>query len=455
MICIRLIGGLGNQLFQYAFARSLAHDLNKELFIDISYFNFNVHVKHIIFALNAFKIKGIIGNFPYTKPEVNSLLFDGNLNLYENGGILTKWGFFDSNAFKNIDKIETPSYFTGYFSNGFDGDLRLVTENFFVHNEKIIKEDLTLAYDLPEEYEKIIEDMLNYDAVAIHFRRGDDYKNISRFGTCSAEYYEEAIKDISKKLDNPKFYIFTEDHDWVKENIFIPFPHEHIFFDEMKNEVSRGYVYLLKLMSCCDHFIIANSTFSWWGAWLSDNPNKLIYSPKPWFQSREILKVDTINNVKPISILNNYRKLFDDSKLTLLSFEDLSFKEVNNCHININNGEIIIQDINDNSEIILNPIYKEDNNRASIIKISLKTNEAGILRLFYQTNQDCEFKDNQSLYLYYYENESFDHYFILPDFVKLNCLMIKPSLNSNVSSLKITSFEVKETTLENNDFFNP
>jgi len=248
MIIIQLKGGLGNQLFQYAFARSLSYNLNKELFLDISYFSHNEKRKHVIFGLNSFNIKGIIGYYPYSEKTSIGLdyLSDWDVQEYTEG-IKDKFpeNFFDYGEIKEINNIKTPTYFDGYFQQQIKNDERsFITENFFKINNDIIHEDFKYKLPLNKCYDKVISDMQNYDSVAIHIRHGD-YMDIPEFGLCTEEYYQNAIDYIVSQVENPKFFIFTEDHEWVKNNLKIDFPKEHIVFNEKINATGRGYAELL------------------------------------------------------------------------------------------------------------------------------------------------------------------------------------------------------------------
>ena len=211
-------------------------------------------------------------------------------------------------------------------------------------------------------------------------------------------------KQIQFMLGIPK----GDTHDWVDKNLKFSSPYEIIRFSEKNNTAGRGYAELLKLMSLCEHFIIANSTFSWWGAFLSENKYKIIISPKPWFQDRSILETDTIDNVKTINLKNDYSSIYESSNILLYDSEfDNAF--------NFNDSKFFIKNIspkNPNSEII--------------VKFSLKSNCFNGLRIYYKTKDESEFLEKNSLNLYYYKGETINHSLILPKEAQLDEIMIRP-----------------------------
>jgi len=118
------------------------------------------------------------------------------------------------------------------------------------------------------------------NSVSIHIRKGKDYLKYDKFkNTCPYEYYKEAINIVESKVNNPIYYVFTDNPEWVKENF------KDIEYTLVNNNPSSGWGnhFDLQLMSCCKHNIIANSTYSWWGAFLNQNPQKIVIEPKYWF----------------------------------------------------------------------------------------------------------------------------------------------------------------------------
>lgn len=448
MIIVKLIGGLGNQLFIYAFGRSLAYDLNEELYLDISRYGFNIHVEHLVYGLHPYNIKGIVGNYSPDAYKIRSpSFFSEDMNIYENGGNLTLRGRFYKNLlFDNMNDIKTPAYFTGDYMRGYDENERFtITENFFKHNKNLIHEDLKYLLEITDEYKEIIEDMRNHDSIAINLRRGD-YKNHPEFGMCSASYFNKAIEEIVTDLDNPKFFIFTEDHEWAEKHLNINYPYRHIVFTKDKNLIGNGYSQLLKAMSSCDHFIISNSTFAWWGAWLGENPNKKIIAPRPWFQSRDFLEAETIDGIKPISIDNTYESSFNNSDNILFKLENENdFKELNDVDITEKYNSWLIKVTGNDSKMILNNTFNSNNKL--IVKLSITSNTRNTFRLYYKKNGDENFTNANSYYVWYYENEQFTHYVILPE--NITQIMIHPANETDVS-LFLDELEIREMD-ENED----
>ena len=184
-------------------------------------------------------------------------------------------------------------------------------------------------------------------------------------------------------------YIFSDDIEGAKKILKIDYPHTYVDFKENKELISRGNGELLKLMSSCKHFIIANSSISWWAAFLSDNENKIIITPTPWFRTRRVMGVETIDNKEPIRILNNDAEVFNnsDTRIYQLGEDEVLF---NNLEYTKLNNYFKITQINENSNIILRNI-KNTNNQA-VIKLSLESNCFNCLKVYFfigKNTLDC------------------------------------------------------------------
>lgn len=274
MIITKLLGGLGNQMFQYAAGRSLAVKHNAEFKLDISEFETYKVQDYAINNLN------IIENISTTK-EIKEFKHKKFLNLIQikNKKYIKEKGFtFDSDILYLSDNV----YLEGYWQSA----------KYFQSIENIIRQDFkfkTQPQDKNLEFSKIIT---NTNSISLHIRRGDYITNPvanSVHGLCSLDYYEKSIDYISQKVENPQFFIFSDDAQWAKENLNIPFLSTIIDWNKNENSYED-----MRLMSLCKHNIIANSSFSWWGAWLNQNSDKIVIAPEKWFNTSSIDAKDLV-----------------------------------------------------------------------------------------------------------------------------------------------------------------
>jgi hypothetical protein len=139
---------------------------------------------------------------------------------------------------------------------------------------------------------RMIEEIQDVQSVAVHVRRGDYITNPNNFaslGLCPLEYYEDANDFIEQHVKNPHFFIFTDDPEWAREHMKFSGPTKVVDHNLGKADYED-----LRLMTHCRHFIIANSSFSWWGAWLASNPDKIVIAPKTWFMTDSFPPEDRI-----------------------------------------------------------------------------------------------------------------------------------------------------------------
>ena len=166
------------------------------------------------------------------------------------------------------------------------------SELYFKSIEELIRKDFTFASEPTGSNKELAKAIATQQAVSLHIRRGD-YVNIQStneyHGTCSIEYYQKAIEYILSNLSDPVFYIFSDDLPWVKANLDVSAP--HIFAEG--NDATTNFEDL-RLMSLCKHHIIANSSFSWWGAWLNPSKTKIVIAPKRWMNDPEFDSKDLI-----------------------------------------------------------------------------------------------------------------------------------------------------------------
>lgn len=250
MVIIKLKGGLGNQLFQYATARNLSLILKTKLFIFSNKIEkdnlekFNISSRRI--SKNRYKLFLKFKSFTEYKEE-----------------------YFSYN--KEVLKLKNNIILDGYFQS----------EKYFINCRETILNDLKINKSLKSTSLDLLNEIKKTNSISIHIRRGDYAENseVNKIHGCvSLSYYENAINLISEKTKNPVYFVFSDDISWAKSNLNID---AKVYYSEFnKNSAYED----LKLMSKCKNNIIANSSFSWWGAWLNTNPDKIIIIPKRWFK---------------------------------------------------------------------------------------------------------------------------------------------------------------------------
>ena len=276
-VVVRLVGGLGNQLFQYAAGRYLADKKGVGLILDERY----VARKHCVSGL-------LIGEF-----SVRMDYFPNSLSA--------KFPEAKLKLSRAIRRRVRPA-FSAYHETNFTYDPQLSdqeagtmlvgfwqSEKYFLGHDALRK-DLVLKASLPVPALDLVDRMEQSNSVAIHVRRGDylsDPKTLAKHGICSEHYYREALKLIRGRIEDPQFFVFSDDAEWVKANFNVA---GATFVADFGFSAEQDLV----LISKCKHQIIANSSFSWWGAWLNDNADKIVIAPTPWFDDSQFPDNDLI-----------------------------------------------------------------------------------------------------------------------------------------------------------------
>tara|TARA_R110002096_G_scaffold152824_20_gene316258 strand:- start:13082 stop:13957 length:876 start_codon:yes stop_codon:yes gene_type:complete len=271
-------GGLGNQMFQYAFAYAVAKNNKTRLQLDISNFD--------SYGLRQYELGKYCINVEITSvSEVNRL-------KYKKESIFTR-------LFRQLARKEKPLATSYYreacfqFDNAavnklgavyFDGYWQ--SEKYFSSYRADLLEHFSLKVPVHAKSKEYQQKIQTKQAVSVHIRRGDYVTNTRAnevHGLCSLEYYRKAVSFIQEREAQLHFFIFSDDLKWAKENLgFI----DNVTFVELETDALDHEE--MWLMSQCQHNIIANSSFSWWGAWLNENPNKMVIAPKQWFADTSI-----------------------------------------------------------------------------------------------------------------------------------------------------------------------
>lgn len=270
MIVVYLCGGLGNQLFQYSAARRLAIMQGEQVTVDCSWYE-KKHggVTQRNFDLCRYRVdvrklsKGTyFARLLWTNRFLSRLPFPRKLQL-----VSEKCFSFSP----NILSLGTDVYLKGYWQS----------YKYFEDIRGVLLADLvpTLPFTLLDQ--NIAEKISKCASVSIHVRRGDYVTLASAantHGTCSLEYYQSAVNLLQSRIKGATFFVFSDDPEWTAANLHFDAP--TVYVDH--NDASTAFQDL-RLMSICEHQIIANSSFSWWGAWLNQNPSKMVVAPKRWF----------------------------------------------------------------------------------------------------------------------------------------------------------------------------
>jgi hypothetical protein len=283
MVVIKVIGGLGNQLFQYALGRAIEIKLGYNVKFDIGDFetyklrNFELDKFNTKFELSSKFENILLGNIISKSIYKIHSLFPSYISISSLNYYLESEFTFVNNLFEIPENI----YLSGYWQS----------EKYFSEIKSILIDELILKNQPSEENSKYLLKITNSNSISIHIRRGDYIEDISAnniHGFCGLDYYNKSISIIESQIEDPTFFVFSDDIYWAKNNIKTKF---NIYFVDINNDKPEED---LRLMSNCKHNIIANSSFSWWAAWLNQNEDKLIISPKNWFSSSSRSTVDLI-----------------------------------------------------------------------------------------------------------------------------------------------------------------
>lgn len=301
MISLIIKDGLGNQLFQYAFARYLQklysdQGQNEEIVINPLYMN-SCDFRKI--SLQHFRLNDNVRFMEGKEQKIDLIDFKLRV-LYANGLDMIPWKITKTGKpigkEKFLKRVKHGVYYTYQSQTGYGAPLAKTTKKYifgcyqgeenFKPIKEIIKSEFQIITPMRLVSIPIMNKILDTESVCLHIRRGDyldvRWKNLQ---VCDYNYYNDAINELLKQVDNPVFFLFSNSHedlDWIKKN--------YRFNNRIDNrELQFYYVDLqnpdyeeLRLMMSCKHFIISNSTFSWWAAYLAKNTNKKVFVPERW-----------------------------------------------------------------------------------------------------------------------------------------------------------------------------
>ncbi len=276
---VKFNGGLGNQMFQWAFGYALEKESGFETLFDMSFFEKKYARPY---ELDIFSLKAKLVEDFWLKLKLQ-LIWKFRKHIKNKSFLgLTFFPEPHFEYYKYAFQLVPNTYIEGFFQ----------TEKYFNKHENEIREAFTFKSKPAKFNQYLIEQMCESNSVSVHIRRGDyvqkkRYQDV--YAKCSLDYYKRGVEYIASKYENPKIYVFSDDIPWVKANWTLPY--ETVFVNHNTGDKSFED---MRLMSNCKHNIIANSSFSWWGAWLNKNPQKIVIAPQKWFNDGKINQDDVI-----------------------------------------------------------------------------------------------------------------------------------------------------------------
>ena len=282
MVITQIIGGLGNQMFRYAVGRALAQHFDRPLRLDISGFpGYDLHQGFELLRVfdcsaqiaTESEVRNILGwQYP---SRVRRVVARQALATFRPKDFIVEPYFHYWPGIKNVPH---DCYLAGYWQS----------EKYFLDVASEIRKDFTFKAPLTSKNAALAEQIAKVNSVSLHVRRGDYVshpKTNANHGVCSLDYYRAAIRLISERVERPHFFVFSDDIAWVKDNLRMDFPCQYVEHNQGADSFND-----MRLMSLCQHQIIANSSFSWWGAWLNKYPEKIVIAPKKWFANSNNVK---------------------------------------------------------------------------------------------------------------------------------------------------------------------
>jgi hypothetical protein len=273
MIIVRLCGGLGNQLFQYAVGRALAHANSAQLVLDCGWFKNRPSsntprdyefINYPVRARVATDLEEKLGR-NYSDRILRRLPL-----LSRPWRLCREVGFdFNPNILKAGDDIYLDGYWQSY--------------RYFNHLADTLRAEL-VPVPAPSPQDQVVLDSIDTtNSVSVHVRRGDYVTHKAaaiKHGVCSLDYYRIAIQTLESDVRDPHFFVFSDDPTWTREHLSFPGPATFVDHNGPNTAFQD-----LRMMSRCKHHVIANSTFSWWGAWLNPRKDKMVVAPRNWFSN--------------------------------------------------------------------------------------------------------------------------------------------------------------------------
>lgn len=276
MITIKLAGGLGNQMFQYAIGRYLSHKYNTKLSLDLSFLLDRGYGDRFVYRdyyLDMFtvSIDKLIEKLPLSCIIKNKIAERYRINL---PGIRVESQFhFD----KSILNCGSDSYLAGYWQS----------PKYFSDISGTIRKDFTFVKSVRSASLGLLDRIKNSNSVCLNVRRAD-YIGNSLHDVCDLNYYRSALDLLSQRIDERTVFVFSDDIEWCEKNLKISGDHQFVGHEHAHTTDFKNFDAYLYMMTQCKHYIIPNSTFAWWAVWLNNDQGKIVIAPSRWFNDENI-----------------------------------------------------------------------------------------------------------------------------------------------------------------------
>lgn len=278
MVYVRLKAGMGNQMFQYAFGRLMAHKLGTKVKIDLSLLLDRARGKDYVYRNYDLTIFEVPNDFVIA-PKILKTLYRTKSskvckmvrNQIARGKNYIKEPHFEvSEEILNNPKDNT--IYEGWWQS----------EQYFQSIEEEIRQVFSFKNPILEKSKTLVNEIESTQAICLNVRR-TDFVSTSNLNVTNKDYFVQAAEKMASMVEQPHFFIFSDDVEWCAENLNLNYPttlvsHEH------KGEKFGNY---MQLMKACKHFIIPNSSFAWWAVWLNQHKNKIVIAPKNWFNDNQ------------------------------------------------------------------------------------------------------------------------------------------------------------------------
>lgn len=284
MISVRLKGGMGNQMFQYAFGLNLAQKLNTDLKLDLSalldrskgdfvYREYDLPIFQVEsdFLISPTFLKAF---YKIKSSRLSKILKN---QIQKNKNYIRESHFHFQSELLAQPTDET--LYEGWFQSA----------KYFQGIEHKLRQHFTFKNKVLPESQNLLQKIQDSNSICLNVRR-TDFLKVNNLNTTSKDYFLTSAKEMAARVENPHFFIFSDDIDWCKQNLNLSFPTQVI------DHGHKGFKFsnYMQLMSECKHFIIPNSSFAWWAVWLNSNTDKIVIAPKNWFNDPEINTTDLV-----------------------------------------------------------------------------------------------------------------------------------------------------------------